>query len=169
MLRIITVRRGMQGRMLGRALGRALAIMLIVLAGPAAGLVPHLPAMTAGSGPQIPAAAAFSCSAAGNLESGRSKDSPRRMTAPMPLHKPAKILTRSERATLLRASDDGSVSPPSSSFTPSLRMVRRASTLLKTIAGVLVITGVERSVAAVLASLGLSLPTAPIGEARLGS
>jgi hypothetical protein len=154
--------------MLGWMLGRALAIMLIVLAGPAAGLVPHLPAMTAGSGPQIPAAAAFSCSAAGNLESGRSQDSPRRMT-PMPLHKPGKIPTRSERATLLRASDDGSVSPPSSSFTPSLRMVRRASTLLKTIAGVLVITGVERSVAAVLASLGLSLPTAPIGEARLGS
>ena len=142
--------------MLGRTLGSALAIMLIVLAGPAFGLVPHLPAMTAGTGPHIPAAAAFSCS-------------PRRMTAPMPLHKPAKILTRSERATLLRASDDGSVSPPSSSFTPSLRMVRRASTLLKTIAGVLVITGVERSVAAVLASLGLSLPTAPIGEARLGA
>jgi len=161
MLRIITVRRTGQGRMLGRTLGSALAIMLIVLAGPAFGLVPHLPAITAGSRPHFPLLQ--------HLASGRSKDSPRRMTAPMPLHKPAKILTRSERATLLRASDDGSVSPPSSSFTPSLRMVRRASTLLKTIAGVLVITGVERSVAAVLASLGLSLPTAPIGEARLGS
>jgi hypothetical protein len=165
--RIITMARGSQGIFLPfmmerLMIGRALVVALVVLAGPAAGFVPHLPAMTASPGPRIPAAASFSCS-------GLSQDSPRRMIAPMPLHRPARLLTRSERATLLRASNDGSVNPPSFSFNPSLRMVMRASTLLKTIAGVLVITGVERGVAAVLASLGLSLPTAPIGEARLGT
>lgn len=86
----------------------------------------------------------------------------------MPLYKQARHLPRSERSVLLRVSEDSSVTPPSFSLIHSPKIVKGATSLLKTIAGVLIITGVERAVACVLATLGLSLPTAPVGKARLG-